>query len=227
MVKQAQNKEPHDDPLQNPPLESTSDWAGYAPTELPHRTNSSTLSLEISALVDQFKQARNISDNEFSTVGSHHDLKVDIFGKLIRLAQDENSSAKHEAIEALLEIVPSDGTKFMKDQLCELLSKNPEHMQSIVEFVFDPSHKQIRLYAANLLRHEIKKDPELAEQIMKIFYSHSSKRGDSGKIFLEGVCLGLSESSSNLAHGFLQSVIRDTGAPREAQLFAKIGLSRA
>ncbi len=226
MAERIRPEDPGDDSFTNTSEKQHSDWSEYAPPQMERTPSSSHLSQEISSLVDQFKQAKAIASNEFSSVRDYHDLKMNIFGKLMRLAQDENSSVKHEAIEALIEVIPGDGTKFMKDQLCELLSRTPEHIPSIVEFVFDPSHKQIRLYAANLLRHEIKNDPSLAEQIIKTFNARATNREDSGKVFLEGVCLGLSQSSSSLAHGFLESVIRDTDAPREAQLLAKIGLSQ-
>lgn len=225
MAERNRTEETGDNSVPNAASQS-SDWAEYATPQTERIQSSAYLSQEISSLVDQFKQAKDLAANEFSGVQNYHDLKMDIFGKLMRLAQDQNSPVKHEAIEALIDIIPADGTKFMKDQLCDLLSRSPEHMPSIVDFVFDPSHKQIRLYAANLLRHEIKNDPALAEQIIKTFNTRAANREDSGKMFLEGVCLGLSQSSSSLAHGFLESVIRDTEAPREAQLLAKIGLHR-
>ncbi len=151
------------------------------------------------------------------------------FDRVFSFANDHKHEKCGEALEILNEYVPEHGTSYMKSETCRLLTKHPEHSETLMKLMGDPYQNGIRNYAANVLRFHIKAHPEIGDVLLD--YVEGTRRFENPiprHRFTEvGVSLALLNGTSQRALGYLENVLQSRDSDEYAKILAKTVKNRA
>lgn len=219
-------------------LGANSQQADYAATDFP-KAKEDTLKIvdlnitRISELAEALAKKPIELDPRLGSYGPNQEIASELkslrdlaFYKLEKIALNPNDSKQKEAVIALIDILPNEGSPAQKSALCSIILKNPEFADTLFELMADPYNREVRNYAGGVLKHLIKKFPELADDLMDRIDGKIPLRNEKGYFQDEAICLALMDLPNERAIKYIAGILNGPHEDQPAKLMAKIALSQ-
>jgi hypothetical protein len=148
------------------------------------------------------------------------------FHRLEQIALNQNNPKQKEAVIALIDVLPQEGSVAQKSALCSIILKNPEFADTLFELMADPFNREVRNYAGGVLKHLIKKFPELADDLMDRIDGKIPLKNEKGYFQDEAICLALMDLPNERSIKYISGILNGPHEDQSAKLMAKIALSK-
>lgn len=154
------------------------------------------------------------------------ELRQLAFRRLESIALNSNDPKQKEAVIVLIDIIPESGSLAQKSALCSIILKNPEFADTLFELMADPYNREVRNYAGGVLRHLIRKFPNLAEDLMDRIDGKIPLKNEKGFFQDEAICMAFMDLPNERAVNYISGILNGPHEDQSAKLMAKIALGK-
>jgi|GEM_PF-6883774 len=160
------------------------------------------------------------------TISALKGLRDLAFLQLEKIASDPQNPEQKNAVIALIDVLPQDGTPVQKSALCGVILKNPEFAETLFDLMADPHNRTVRNHAAGVLKHLIRKTPALADDLMDKVEGKIPLKHENRFFTDEAICLALMDLPNERSIKYLSGILNGPHEDQSAKLMAKIALSK-